>query len=60
MLDTSKYGNIQKFILVWGGALGVLAISAAIGGRIGLALVDLLVAAGCYGFARYGTAYFPE
>lgn len=60
MFGTSKYGNIRKFIVVWGAALGVLALISVVGGHFSLAVVDLLFAAGCYGFARYGMDYFPE
>ena len=60
LFEGSKYSNIQNFIMVWAIAIVVLAVMSALGGRFGLAVVDLLMAAGCYGFAKYGTDLFPE
>lgn len=60
LFEGSKYSNIQNFIMIWAIAIATLAVMSAIGGRFGLAAIDLLMAAGCYGFAKYGTAYFPD
>ena len=60
LFEGSKHSNIQNFIMVWAVAIVVLAVMSAFGGRFGLAAVDLLMAAGCYGFAKYGAEYFPD